>query len=58
MSRKKIGSHGCEIKLSTFLAIYTNVNSGDSVDKIGGPIFACILLAASYITRMRMQEQK
>ena len=39
-------------------AIYTHVSLGDSADKLGGPIFACILLFASYITRMRMQEKK
>ena len=39
-------------------ALYTHMSLGDSVDKLGGPIFACILLAASYITRMQMQEKK
>jgi len=58
MSGKKRGSREYELNNVLFLAIYTNVNSGDSVDKLGGPTFACILLAASYITRMRMQEKK
>jgi hypothetical protein len=39
-------------------AIFMHISSGDSVDKLGGPIFVCILLAASYITRMRIQEKK
>jgi hypothetical protein len=39
-------------------AILAHINVRDSGDKLGGPIFACILLAASYITRMRMQEKK
>jgi len=58
MSGKKIGSRGCELNNVLCLAIYTNVISGDSADKLGGPIFAYILLAASYITRMRIQEKK
>ena len=39
-------------------AIYMHISLGDSADKLGGPIFACVLLSASYITRMRMQEKK
>lgn len=39
-------------------AILAHINAGDSADKLGGPIFACILLVASYITRMSMKDKK
>jgi uncharacterized BrkB/YihY/UPF0761 family membrane protein len=39
-------------------ALFTHFQVGDSADKFGGPIFAFILLAASYITRMRMTSSK
>jgi hypothetical protein len=39
-------------------AVFTHIQIGDTADKLGGPIFAFILLAASYITRMRMTTSK